>query len=523
MTEEGKKERIVIEESARLSTSLIWQLQIAAYSQFGADAWASKQVPSYITSNPYIARQYAHVVLGYIRDCLRTDAPVKLDLSEPLYIFDLGAGTGRFGYLFLKTLHQLLAVLGSNQPKIIYVLTDVIPANIEFWMEHPFMQGFLREGMLDAASYWHGDTGQSLTLKRSGKVLTPENIRNPLIVLANYFFDTIPHDMFYSIDGKLHESRYTFFMDKNEETIKLEKTDPAVIGYLEYQVQHVPIASIDDYYHDWPELNAFLKLYAQCFDRINFQFPIGPFQTIRFFRELSHGRMFLLAGDQGKSTADHVRRIDGFLAKHSSFSMSVNYHAISSYFRELGGVSFLTTYPDPRFIVFGGALGGRINYYSETALAFREHIDYFEPNEYMLLVECSEKEWKEPDMEYMLLLIKLGNWDPTNFNFFMKRLLNKVHEANPRLKDKLFFAIDKVWENFYPTSKDEGAFVMNLGVLMYNLLRFDRALEYFLRAQEIGFDEELLYRNISACYSSMNQPAIANEYRIKADKRKKNS
>ena len=89
------------EKATRLSESLLWKLQNDAYSEFGIEAWSRQGVPSYITSNPFIARCYAHVVLGYIRDLI---AQGTLVANEPIYLFDLGAGTGRFGFLFLKEL-----------------------------------------------------------------------------------------------------------------------------------------------------------------------------------------------------------------------------------------------------------------------------------------------------------------------------------------------------------------------------------------------------------------------------------
>jgi hypothetical protein len=37
----------------------------------------------------------------------------------------------------------------------------------------------------------------------------PGTVRNPLIVLANYFFDSIPQDAFYTEGGRLYESLVT--------------------------------------------------------------------------------------------------------------------------------------------------------------------------------------------------------------------------------------------------------------------------------------------------------------------------
>src|ERR1700733_60938 len=103
-----------VEENKRLSESILWDLQTAAYRQFGPSAWASKGVPFYLTSNPLIAKQFSHVILGYLRDCMDSRAATPLDLSEPIYLFDLGAGSGRFGYLCIK---HLLSLIDSLFPR----------------------------------------------------------------------------------------------------------------------------------------------------------------------------------------------------------------------------------------------------------------------------------------------------------------------------------------------------------------------------------------------------------------------
>ena len=37
-------------------------------------------------------------------------------------------------------------------------------------------------------------------------MLSPESVRNPLVLIANYFFDSIPQDAFHVEGGQLYES-----------------------------------------------------------------------------------------------------------------------------------------------------------------------------------------------------------------------------------------------------------------------------------------------------------------------------
>lgn len=449
-------EQIVLESSVRLSKSILWGLQTAAYCQFGPDAWGSKSVPFYITSNPYIARQYAYVVLGYLRDCLAESATTPIDLSEPVYIFDLGAGTGRFAYLFLKTLLMIKGVLRKENLKIRYVMTDIARSNIDYWQQHPFLEGFVKEGVLDFACYYHAERDPNLHLLASNAFLTPDNVRNPVIVIGNYFFDTIPQDLFNVKEGKLLEGRVSLSMDKNDITEELTPTDPAVIKNLNYTFDYAPIDNLENYYSDFPELNHILKVYASRFENIPFQFPVGAFQTIRFFRELSHGRMLLLAGDQGRCTDGQLQEFVPFIAKHSSFSLSVNYHAIAMFFRHAGGMSILTTYPEPLFVVVAATLGAEKDQFPETALAFRTHIDYFEPNDYLKIVNYTDTQWLEPTLESILLILKLGNWDPVNFNYFFERIRQLLPKASVDEKERLVQVIYNIWDRFLSCQQQGG-------------------------------------------------------------------
>ena len=55
-------------------------------------------------------RSYAQVLQGFIRDCARLTrekgpggTPLALDPTEPLYIVELGAGSGKFSFFMLIT------------------------------------------------------------------------------------------------------------------------------------------------------------------------------------------------------------------------------------------------------------------------------------------------------------------------------------------------------------------------------------------------------------------------------------
>jgi hypothetical protein len=110
--------RCVLEDFTRCSDSLLWKLMMSFYDRKGVESWSQGIVPHFITCNAFIGRTsvyalhelattdrvgaYAKVLLGFLRDCKQPNAKLPLDSSEPLYIVELGAGSGKFSFFMLK-------------------------------------------------------------------------------------------------------------------------------------------------------------------------------------------------------------------------------------------------------------------------------------------------------------------------------------------------------------------------------------------------------------------------------------
>ena len=73
--------------------------------------------------------------------------------SEPVFIVELGAGAGRLAYHVLHELCQLRDYAGISLPPFRYVMTDLAMNNVMAWKEHPALQSFIAEGLLDFARF----------------------------------------------------------------------------------------------------------------------------------------------------------------------------------------------------------------------------------------------------------------------------------------------------------------------------------------------------------------------------------
>ncbi|MCA9932239.1 MAG: SAM-dependent methyltransferase, partial [Anaerolineales bacterium] len=192
----------IIEGDRRLSQSLLWQIQRLYFERSGMAAWQDDVVPHSISSNPVMARTYSRVVWGYLRDCAAAAqaGDMALDPAQPIYIVELGAGSGRLAHHFLHQFHDRQANGTLAGLTVKYVMTDFVPQIVEFWQQQEKLQRWVDAGLLDFALFDVTDK-RLLSLRHANLTLTPDRFANPPILIANYFFDSIPQDSFVIEDG----------------------------------------------------------------------------------------------------------------------------------------------------------------------------------------------------------------------------------------------------------------------------------------------------------------------------------
>ncbi len=84
---------MIFEKSVRFGKSRLWKWQEEAYCALGPEAWSKGGVPFYLTANPLVAHHFADWVEAFLQDG-------GWDGKGPVYLIDLGAGSGRFATIF---------------------------------------------------------------------------------------------------------------------------------------------------------------------------------------------------------------------------------------------------------------------------------------------------------------------------------------------------------------------------------------------------------------------------------------
>jgi len=475
-----------LEQGVRLSRSMIWTWQRSFYERRGVEAWRSEGVPFHITSNPYIAQAYARVVHGWLRDLLLN----KIDPLEPVTIVELGAGHGRFGYLFLKKLLQEVPDV-----RIRYVMTDLAESNVELWRGNPRLRPFLDSGILDLACF-DAARDTELRLAVSGRVLAPGASR-PMVVIANYVFDSLPQDAFRVEDGRLCESLVTVTPRRRE----TDPDDPDLLSRVDLSFRHEPAAS--ESYGD-SDLDALLDDQCRRLPAASFLFPVAALRCVRTFRALSGDRLLLLCADKGYNRDEDLLRGSGapVITHHARgcFSMMVDYRLLGEYFVRQGGEALHPGHRHESLLTSAFLLGGPPGGFPETRRAYRAAIEDFGPDDFFTLAPALDLARDDLSPEQALAYLRLSAWD----HRLLWRLIPLFRNAGltEARKQDLRDAVRQVWDGYFPIGEEEDEDLgFALGVLFLEMQLYREALDFFGESARLhGLEPGTAYNMGLCCF-----------------------
>lgn len=354
----------ILEPFGPLSKSTIWT-RLADVYRGGLAAWDT--VPATVTGNALVGDLFAGAVEAWLFD--QGDA---VDVAAPLYVVELGAGTGLFSHHFLTAVARRRARGTLPHPRIVLVMCDQSDAQIDEWSGTEALAAHARAGTLDFATYAvdeHGPPGP-IVLKRGGQTLS--SLTNPLVVVANYFFDSIPTDAFRVRDGRIFEARTRFV--RTRETPDFEG----------FQNEEKIVAIGADHYGD-AALDSILPAYARDKREASVLMPIAALRCLQSLMQASDRRMLLLSIDKGITAGD---RLDGwhkqpFVTHGGVFSYLVNFDALRRYFEANDGAALCSSSDDRGLACCVGMLpapaasGGHLNRFFVNQI---DSVDAFNAN-----------------------------------------------------------------------------------------------------------------------------------------------
>ena len=504
-------ETFLVEKDKKLSESVIWSLLEQYYDSASISAW--NEIPFYPTSNPFIADTYAQLIVSFLRDYFE-----KLDLSKPVYIVEMAAGSGCFSFYLLKELKRKIEFFSSlKQIDLRYIMADFTANNVRSWMSSEKLRPFAESGMLSFGIFrpetdrkivrckLSDDKNDSPSAYSDEEVLLAAGMSpNPVIAIANYFFDSIKNDAFQIHNGLLKEVRQTFHCVRDSEQPNQIKFDRLI------KAEQIHDASYD--YYDDARFNRVLNNYSRQFENASILFPWGALNCIANLFEMSGDNLLLISSDKGFNDKTYIegRREQPFLPHHGIFSYSVNYDAIGRFFRELGGISMNTSDDNLSVSTAVNLLvknsGDGNSSFEELSYCFDQWVDRQNTCNYLYFIQdlLTEIQPKKGDNASEILraclgYIQLCNYDPIVFCLAAPRIYMALETINVLQEKRLLEIIERVNDNFYSVQQQYDVFYW-IGRIYYGLNRLDDALRAFSDSMlTFGSSSSTTYY-VAACY-----------------------
>lgn len=460
--------RYVIEEGRRLSQSVLWDLQRHYYGRRGVDAWAKSEVPLFVTSNATIAKQYADLVFAAMQD-IRAQANGD---RRPI-ILELGAGSGRFAFHFLRALTDACENAKMPPDAFLYVMSDVSESTIASWEAHPQLQTYFDSGVLDTAYVDIARIG-AITLRRSRETIAAGSLSVPLIAIANYVFDSVPQELFYVEGGGLHECAIRLVSDADPAEL-----DPARV--LDAITCEVEIGALVEQPYDDSRWNDLLSPYRSSGGGYA-SFPVTALRCIESLHAFSPHGAVIIAADKGDHQLFTLKQFTP--ARHGSISLDVDFQALARHAASFGGLAIFPQYPHATIDVGVLLLVENPDAYSALIKAYGS-IAVFGPDEFLGICSHAKRTAAAMSARTVAAYLRLSRYDSELLARLLPSLVQNAGKLDHEEKELITGVIDRCWQSHF-TLGTEGSLAFDLGVFFYEIDDGARALEFFASSARVA-------------------------------------
>lgn len=483
----------ILETDVPFSQSVIWRLQREFYVQRGIKAWTEDQVPQFITNNPFIAEIYARIVFNFLADC------GDVSTTNPLRMFELGAGVGKFSCLFLRKLSDLLRNKGLAPGTVRYCMTDCSESVIQEWRSNKYLAEFVSSGILEFERFQVGEETHSRFLDSGG---------GPLVLIANYVFDSLPQDAFEIKDGQIFET----LVSTSENGSAGSKT----LSALQLSYKNVPLKPQRYSEDSW---NKILNQYRNNLAAGMVLFPCAALEALEEFHKFSDGGMLVLVGDKGFAHEEDLALCQGppTIEFHgpNCFSQMVNLDAIGKYIQARGGVALLPEKHSAGLNICAFLQGRPEHEFAATQGAYAEARAAFDPDDLFTLFAWLNAHMEEMTLRQILAALRLTRWDPIFLQRVFPVVARQLRTVGPERYD-LRDSVLKSWANHYPVNQHENAFAFQCGVILLELRFFEEALSMFKVSQQVLGATAATTYNLGLCAIGLGHISEALGFMIEA-------
>jgi len=496
------EERFEVESIKPFSESLIWQLNRDYYQDVGPAAWSENVVPHHLTCNSLVGKTYAELIFAFLKDL-----GAKGNTTETVYILELGAGHGRLAFHILKHLEKLETSIDTKIPPYCYVISDIVEENLIFFADHVQFESFFKRGILDYA-YYDASQGDEIYLRYSQKTISKNQLNQPIVALANYFFDSIPTDLFL-IREKIMSAC----------SVKVESTEDPQKMSAENLIKNISLKytynALDKPFYKDTVLNEILDEYKGLLSDTYLFFPEKGMKCLTELKAFSKKGLMLLSMDKGFHEILHLeKRKKPEIIVHGSLSFWVNYHAIGAFCEKQGGKVLFPKYSTFHLDVGCFLFVPEDETYTQTEAAYQHFINDFGPDDFNTIKKMAYANVSKLKFKDLIALIRLSAYDST---FFIK-LLPQLRRASLAIsydeRIRLEQTLHKIWSLYfninepYDLAYELGGVFYDLGFYASAIIHFDYSVDSFGQKEDIYFNKALCHyqlRQDNLFYETLNE------------------
>lgn len=410
----------VIQKMTRFDQSMIWSLLHRFYAEAGPEAWSSHIVPQRSTSNAFCADTYAAIVAAFFKELAAEGN------SKPPVIIELGGGSGRFAWQFLNRLINYHFGDGVECPEFTYLLTDGAAKNVEGWKQKDRFAPLFESGVLEVAQLL---IESDPVIRTDNGDLKPADFADrPVIIIANYLFDSIPANLVRIRDHAIEQ----VFVETRSATPGFLKKPITSFASLSSRFESRRIKGNPTGH---PFIDAALRRYAERPGDFHVVVPQVCIEFVEKFLE-REVPMLMLVGDLAYSDPSEFT-LSSPLIFDSYFAHHTNLHIFGELFGTHGGAMQSQRHKDINFSCSLFTLPGKNGWQNlslertqETAKALLKDFNPFDAHETIDLIESAVRGMS---IRQAMALIRYSRFDPDVAAGCIRYLLRNIEQGEERI------------------------------------------------------------------------------------------
>lgn len=478
----------VIQKMTRFDQSIIWSLLHRFYMEAGPEAWSNKIVPQRSTSNAFCADTYASIVASFFKEL------VAEGNSQPPLIIELGGGSGRFCWQFLNRLFNYHFAGSNDCPAFTYLLTDGSTKNVENWKKKERFAPLVESGVLEFAQLLIESDPVIRTEKGD---LKPKDVANrPVIIIANYLFDSIASNMVRVRDHQIEQ----VYVEAQSTTRDFLKKPITSFESVTERFESRPITG-DPTGHS--VIDAALRRYAKKPGDFHVVVPQICLEFVEKFLDRDTP-LLLLAGDLAYSDPSEFK-LQSPLIFSTYFAHYTNMHLFGELFGAYGGAMQSQRHKDANFSCNLLSLPGKKRWQDLTLARTRETaltlLKDFNPYDAHEIIEMIEGNAGEMSIRQVMALIRFSKFDPEVAAACIRPILFNIEQGEEDIdREQLYETFMEAFRAYLPDGSDV-IFDCGIAQIFIQLGYYVQALnliEHTIR--EFGENAPRLYEKSLALY-----------------------